>query len=71
VALDRRRLIALDPHLTNWQYLRKMPRGDAPDALTQFTRVIDYKWYGLEPTTRPDYERCRSLARDIVGEEAA
>lgn len=71
VALDRRRLIAFDPHLTNWQYLRKMPRGDAREAFAQFTRVFDYKWYGLEPTTRPDYERCRSLARDIVGEEAA
>ena len=71
VALDRRRLIAFDPHLTNWQYLRKMPRGEAREAFAQFTRVFDYKWYGLEPTTRPDYERCRSLAREIVGEEAA
>lgn len=66
VALDRRRAIAFDPHLTNWQYLRQMPRGDARDAFAQFTRLFDHKWYGLEPTERPDYERCRALAREIV-----
>lgn len=71
VALDRRRLIAFDPHRTNWQYLRKMPRGEIRDAFAQFTRFFDHKWYGREPTTQPEYERCRALARIIVGEEAS
>lgn len=68
VALDRRRLIAFDPHLTNWQYLRQMPRGEAREAFAQLTRLFDHKWYGHEPTTRGDYERCRALAHAIVGE---
>jgi hypothetical protein len=67
VALDRRRLIAFDPHLTNWQYLRQMPRGDAREAFTHFTRLFDFKWYGREVTSREDYERCRALASEIVG----
>lgn len=67
VALDRRRLIAFDPHRTNWQYLRQMPRGEPRDAFRQLTRLFDHKWYGHEATTRHDYERCRSLARAIVG----
>ncbi|HEY8432816.1 MAG TPA: DUF4129 domain-containing protein [Sandaracinaceae bacterium] len=71
VALDRRRLIAYDPHLTNWQYLRQMPRGEARDAFAQLTRLFDYKWYGHEETTREDYERCRALARAIAVETKA
>ncbi|HJL17480.1 MAG TPA: DUF4129 domain-containing protein [Sandaracinaceae bacterium LLY-WYZ-13_1] len=66
VALDRRRLIAFDPHRTNWQYLRQMPRGAVRDAFRQFTRLFDHKWYGREETTRHDYERCRTLASEIV-----
>ncbi len=71
VALDRRRLIAFDPHLTNWQYLRHMPRGAARDAFAQFTRLFDHKWYGLEETTHEDYERCRALAAEIVASDRA
>jgi hypothetical protein len=71
VALDRRRLIAFDPHRTNWQYLRQMPRGDARESFGQLTRSFDYKWYGHEATTRDDYERCRVLARKIVSEPKA
>ncbi|MCC6874771.1 MAG: DUF4129 domain-containing protein [Sandaracinaceae bacterium] len=70
VALDRRRLIAFDPHLTNWQYLRQMPHGDERGAFRQFTHLFDHKWYGAEPTTHDDYERCRDLARAIVGQES-
>ena len=66
VSLDRRRLIAFDPHLTNWQYLRQMPRGDLRTAFHEFTRLFDHKWYGHEPTTEDDYARCRELATDIV-----
>jgi hypothetical protein len=68
VALDRRRLIAFDPHRTNWQYLRQMPRGEPRDAFRQFTRLFDHKWYGHEDTTHHDYERCRALANAIVEE---
>lgn len=68
VALDRRRLIAFDPHLTNWKYLRQMPRGSARDAFAAFTRLFDHKWYGREPTTPAEYERCRVLAQQIVGD---
>ncbi len=71
VALDRRRLIAFDPHLTNWQYMRQMPRGEARDAFGQLTRVFDHTWYGREAPSREDYERCRSLARTIVTEPRA
>lgn len=71
VALDRRRLIAFDPHLTNWQYLRQMPRGEARESFSQLTRLFDHKWYGRQDTTRADYERCRSLASAIVGEPKA
>ncbi len=70
VALDRRRFIAFDPHLTNWQYLRQMPRGSIRDAFRHFTRLFDHKWYGREETSRDDYERCRELARQIVEAEA-
>lgn len=70
VALDRRRFIAFDPHLTNWQYLRQMPRGAIRDAFRQFTRLFDHKWYGREPTSPEDYARCRELAREIVEAEA-
>ncbi|MBX3270354.1 MAG: DUF4129 domain-containing protein [Sandaracinaceae bacterium] len=71
VALDRRRLIAFDPHLTNWQYLRQMPRGAVREAFSQFTRVFDHKWYGREDTSHDEYERCRDLARRIVEPEAS
>jgi len=66
VALDRRRWIAFDPYLTNWQYLRQMPRGQVRDAFRSFTRLFDHKWYGREDTTAADYERCRALAAEIV-----
>jgi hypothetical protein len=69
VSLDRRRMIAFDPHLTNWQYMRQLPRGTTRDSFGQFTRVFDHKWYGEESTTHADYERCRGLAREIVGAE--
>ncbi len=69
VALDRRRWIAFDPHLTNWQYLRQMPRGPLRDTFRSFTRLFDHKWYGQEDTTPADYERCRALAADIVERE--
>ncbi len=65
VALDRRRLISFDPHLTNWQYMRQMPRNEARDLFGTFTRVFDWKWYGNEATTEEDYVRCRSLADRI------
>ncbi len=68
VALDRRRLIAFDPHRTNWQYLRQMPRGDAREAFAQLTRLFDHKWYGQEDTSHDDYARCRELASTIVAE---
>ena len=71
VALDRRRLIAFDPALTNWQYIRQMPRGDARQLFSRFTRLFDYKWYGDEPTTAEDYEGCRSLASRIVSGDRA
>ncbi len=68
VALDRRRLIAFDPHRTNWQYLRAMPRGEARRLFAEFTRIFDHKWYGAEPTALADYEACRALAARIVAE---
>ena len=66
VSLDRRRMIAFDPHLTNWQYMRQLPRGGMRDSFGQFTRVFDHTWYGREETTYVLYERCRGLAREIV-----
>lgn len=66
VALDRRRLIDFDPHRTNWQYLRKMPRGPARDLFTDFTRLFDHKWYGDEPVSPIEYETARTLAVRIV-----
>lgn len=65
VALDRQRLISFDPALTNWQYIRPMPRGDKRSDFTAFTRLFDYKWYGDEPTTEEDYRRGRALADRI------
>jgi len=70
VALDRRRLIAFDPHRTNWQYLRAMPRGEARRLFAEFTRIFDHKWYGAEPTALTDYEACRALAARIVRDTA-
>lgn len=71
VALDRRRLITFDPHRTNWQYLRQMPRSEARTLFADFTRIFDHKWYGAEPTTRADYDACRALATRIVAQRAA
>jgi len=71
VALDRRRLITFDPHRTNWQYLRQMPRGEARTLFADFTRIFDHKWYGAEPTTQADYEACRALATRIVAQDVA
>ena len=65
VSLDRRRLIAFDPALTNWQYLRHMPRDELRQDFMHFTRLFDYKWYGDERTTEADYETCRQLADRI------
>ena len=69
VSLDRRRWIAFDPHLTNWQYSRQIPRGMIRDRFGSFTRLFDHKWYGEEPTTLSDYEHCRELALEIVDQE--
>jgi hypothetical protein len=66
VSLDRRRVIAFDPHLTNWQYLQQMPRNATRESFRHFTKLFDHKWYGREATTSDDYERCRSLATEIV-----
>jgi hypothetical protein len=71
VALDRSRLITFDPHLTNWRYLRQMPRGEARTAFAEFTRAFDHKWYGVEATTEQDYLRCRALAMRIVDDARA
>ena len=70
VALDRRRLITFEPHRTNWQYLRQMPRSEARTLFADFTRIFDHKWYGAEPTTQEDYEACRALATRIVAQGA-
>lgn len=71
VALDRKRVIVFDSHLTNWQYLRQMPRNALRDAFSQFTRVFDFKWYGHEPATLDDYNRCRQLADFICAPSEA
>ncbi len=65
VALDRRRLIAFDPALTNWQYMRQMPDGDARSLFGHFTGLFDHKWYGDEATTLLDYEEGRNMADRI------
>jgi hypothetical protein len=65
VALDRRRMISFDPTLTNWQYLRQMPRGDSRQLFSEFTRLFDFKWYGEEETRREDYERGRAIAERV------
>ncbi|MGE0784420.1 MAG: DUF4129 domain-containing protein [Sandaracinaceae bacterium] len=71
VSLDRRRLIAFDPHRTNWHYLRQMARSETREQFAQLTRLFDHKWYGEEPTTDDDYRTCRDLAIRIVGERSA
>lgn len=65
VALDRRRMISFDPTLTNWQYLRQMPRGEPRQLFSEFTRLFDFKWYGEEETRREDYERGRVIAERV------
>ena len=70
VALDRRRLISFDPTMTNWQYMRQMPKSDTRTLFSQFTRLFDHKWYGEEPTTHDEYLTCRSLADQICAPEA-
>ncbi len=65
VALDRSGAIRFDPALTNWQYIRQMPRGQERSGFSEFTRLFDYKWYGEEPTTESDYRTCRQLADQI------
>ncbi len=69
VALDRRRMISFDPALTNWQYIRQMPRGAVRSDFASFTRLFDYKWYGEEETTERDYLACRALADRLCNAE--
>lgn len=70
VALDRQRLITFDPHLTNWQYMRQMPRSEARELFGRFTRAFDFKWYGHEATVEADYVACRALADRICAPTA-
>ncbi|AKF05763.1 DUF4129 domain-containing protein [Sandaracinus amylolyticus] len=66
VALDRRRLIRFEKTLTNGQYLRQMPDGEARVDFRDFTRRFDRTWYGREPASEHDYRACRDLAERIV-----
>jgi hypothetical protein len=66
VALDRRAWIRFEPSLTNWQYLRQMPAGDAREDFRDLTRAFDVKVYGAEDASAEDYLRCRTLAERIV-----
>ncbi|UJR81636.1 DUF4129 domain-containing protein [Sandaracinus amylolyticus] len=68
VALDRRRLIRFEKTLTNGQYLRQMPEGDARVDFRDFTRRFDRTWYGREPASEHDYRACRELAERIVAQ---
>lgn len=70
VSLDRRRLITFDKARTNWQYLRDMPAGEARAHFAELTTVFDHKWYGEEPTTQEDLERCIALTEALCEEEA-
>jgi hypothetical protein len=69
VSLHRRRLIALEPSTTNWQYQRQLPRGDLRGAFADFTRVFDHKHYGEEMTTSDEYAACRGLADRLCADE--
>jgi hypothetical protein len=71
VSLDRAALIELEPSRTNWQYIRSMPRGEARKLFSAFTRIFDHKWYGHEPATLDDYQRCRMLADRLYAEASA
>ncbi|MCB9657396.1 MAG: DUF4129 domain-containing protein [Sandaracinaceae bacterium] len=66
VALDRSGEIDFDPARTNWHYLRRMGSGSRADAFRTFTALFDRTWYGDEPTSRPEYERGRSLATTLT-----
>lgn len=66
VALDRQRVIAFDPALTNWQYLRQIPNGWRRSDFRELTRLFDHKWYGKEETLLADYTSCRALAERLV-----
>ena len=71
VALDRRRLIRFDPTLTNGQYLRQMPEGDARRGFRELSRIFDHKHYGREDTLERDYRAARALADAILAEDRA
>lgn len=66
VALDRQRVIAFDPALTNWQYLRQMGAGWRRSDFRELTRLFDHKWYGHEETRVSDYTTCRALSERLV-----
>jgi hypothetical protein len=65
VALDRARLIRLDPSRTNGQYVRSMPSGPARQQFGVFTETFECKCYGDEPVTQADYEQAKSLAETL------
>jgi hypothetical protein len=65
--LDRKHLIEFEPWKTNGQYIRAMPPSEVRQLFAAFTRIFDHKWYGHEPATADDYQRCRQLAERIGG----
>jgi hypothetical protein len=71
VQLDRLRRISFDPSLTNWQYLRFFPPGDARDRFSELTRIFDHKWYGHEPISDDDYASAHARARVLVDQVGA
>lgn len=66
VALDRRAWIRFEASLTNWQYLRQMPAGEAREDFRVLTRTFDVKVYGGEAASAEDYARGRTLAERIL-----
>ncbi len=66
VALDRRAWIRFESSLTNWQYLRQMPAGEAREDFRVLTRTFDVKVYGGEAASADDYARGRTLAERIL-----
>jgi len=66
VALDRRPWTRFESSLTNWQYLRQMPAGEAREDFRVLTRTFDVKVYGGEAASAEDYARGRTLAERIL-----
>ncbi|MGQ9897326.1 MAG: DUF4129 domain-containing protein [Acidobacteriota bacterium] len=64
--LDRREVIPLNPAWTNHEYLSAVrTQSHLYPAMHELTDCFDRLWYGQQPGSQEDYERCLSRYQEV------